>query len=229
MNHFFIGLLAITVTIVVFFFSKWLNKKFPSPFTLPVLISTLIVMFGLLLFHISYETYNIGGQWIDRFLGPAVVALAYPLYKQRQMMKNYLIPILVGVFIGSVIGVTSGLMMGKWFHIKREIILSLLPKSVTTPVAMDIANTLDGSTSLAAVLVMFAGIGGAVIGPTLFKWLKIDHDLARGLGIGSASHAIGTAKIMEESENAGAASTLAMILSAVIVSIITPLIVIWFM
>lgn len=225
MINIFIGLIAISSTVIVFLLSRLLNQKFPHPLTLPVLISTILIGSGLLIFNITYETYSIGGQWIEFFLGPAVVALAYPLYKQRKVIKQFTVPIFVGVLVGATIGVVSGLLMGKWLGLDQLIILSILPKSVTAPVAMDIASTIKGSPALAAVMVMFAGIGGAVIGPTLFRWAGIHHYLAKGLGMGSASHAIGTAKSMESSLQEGAASTIAMILSAIIVSIITPLLV----
>lgn len=229
MNDVLIGFLAIAATMIIFFFSQWLYKKFPYPFTLPILISTIIIVSGLLVFNISYNTYFIGGQWIDRFLGPAVVALAYPLYQQRKIVKQYMYPIFVGVLFGSMIGVCSGLLMGKWLGLDRLILLSLLPKSVTSPVAMDIASSIGGSHALAVAFVMMAGISGAVIGPTLFRSFGIHNEIAKGLGMGSASHAIGTAKSMEINIKTGAASTVAMVLSAIIVSIITPLFVVLLM
>ena len=149
MSNFTIGLLAICATIIIFFISRWLNEKYPHPLTLPVLVSTIILAVGLLLFKIPYETYNIGGQWIERFLGPAVVALAYPLYQHRKILKKYTVPVFVGVFIGSLIGVLSGLFLGKWLGLDRFILFSLLPKSVTSPVAMDIADSIGGSPALA--------------------------------------------------------------------------------
>lgn len=229
MNDVLIGMLAIICTLIVFFSSKWLSIRHPHPLTIPILISTIVIVAGLLFFNISYDTYFIGGQWIDRFLGPAVVALAYPLYQQRIILKKNAIPIIIGVICGSFIGVLSGLIMGRWLGLDRLIITSLLPKSVTSPVAMDIAHTIGGSPALAAVLVMFAGISGAVMGPSLLKWARVHHYLAKGVGMGSASHAIGTAKAMESDIKAGAVSTVAMVLSAIIVSIITPLLVILFM
>lgn len=228
MNEIFIGFIAICVTIIVFVASKWINKKIPHPFTLPILLSTIIIVSGLLIFNISYDMYYIGAQWIDRLLGPAVVALAFPLYKQRQNFKKYLAPILIGVIIGSSIGVLSGLLMGKWLNLDHYLLFSLLPKSVTTPVAMDITYSLGGSPSLAAILVIVAGIFGAVLGPSILRWIRVDHPLAKGIGMGSASHAIGTARSMEESVNEGTASTIAMVLCAMIVSMITPLFVMLF-
>jgi len=208
-----------------FFAARKLNQKFPHPFTLPVLTSTIILVIGLLILRIPYETYFVGGRWIEAFLGPAVVALAYPLYQHRKILVDYTFPILIGTLLGSFLGVASGLLFGKWMGLDRLLLLSLLPKSVTSPIAMDVAASIGGSSTLAAVLVMVAGIGGAVMGHSLFRWVRIDHHLARGLGMGSASHAIGTARSMESDLREGAASTVAMVLSAIFTSVFTPIIV----
>ncbi|MBS4202426.1 LrgB family protein [Bacillus sp. FJAT-49732] len=229
MNDSLIGLFAIIVTILVFFASRKLNQKFPHPFTLPVLTSTIILVIGLLIFNIPYETYFIGGKWIEAFLGPAVVALAYPLYQYRKILTEYTFPIIFGTLCGSILGVTSGLLLGKWIGLDHLLLLSLLPKSVTSPIAMDIASSIGGSPTLAAVLVMVAGIGGAVMGHTLFRLVRIDHHLAKGLGMGSASHAIGTARSMENDLREGAAGTVAMVLSAIFTSVITPILVALFL
>lgn len=229
MNNYFVGFLAISITVAIYLITKRIYIKFPHPFTLPIFISTLLIILGLLLFNISYDTYYIGVQWLERLLGSAVVALAYPLYQQRHILKENAVVVLVTVTIGSIIGVASGLMLGLILGFERLIIISLLPKSVTSPVAMDIAQMNGGSPTLAAVMVMVAGISGAVFGPTLFRLFRVDHYLAKGLGMGSASHAIGTAKAMEHNVKEGAVSTMAMVLSAIIVSIITPILVAFIM
>lgn len=229
MNNFLIGLAAISATVIVYILTKWIYQKFPFPLTLPILTGTIMIIMGLILFQIPYETYYIGGEWIERLLGPAVVALAFPLYQHRNILMKNAVPILTGVFIGSVIGIASGILMGKWLGFDRLVVLSIAPKSVTTPVAMDIARSIDGLPTLAAVLVVVAGISGAVLGPVLFKWIGIYHYIGKGIGMGSSSHAIGTAKAMEASSEEGAISTIAMILSAIIVSVITPVFVGLFM
>lgn len=223
MNDMIIGAIAIIVTIVVFLLMKKVNGRFPHPLTLPVLTATIIMVTGIRLLNISYETYYIGGQWIEKLLGPAVVALAYPLYQQRKLISRYTWPIVTGVTIGSLIGVITGFATGYFLRLDETVTLSLLSKSVTTPVAMDIAKTIDGSPSLAAIFVMVAGISGAVMGHSIFKWCNIDLPIAKGLGMGSASHAIGTSRSFQESDQEGAASTVAMILSAIIVSVLAPL------
>jgi len=215
------GILSIIGTIFVYILARKISRKYPGPFTLPVLIGTIIIIASLFIFRIPYDLYAQGAGWINHLLGPAVVALAYPLYKQWGMLKQNIVPIVSGVVAGAASGVASGLILAKWAHIDEQITMSLTPKSVTTPVAMDIANSIGGIPALAAVFVMFAGIGGAVMSPYLFKWSRINHFLGKGIGIGCASHAIGIAMAMEHSEEEGAAGTVSMGLSSIVVSVIT--------
>ncbi|GAE25786.1 LrgA-associated membrane protein LrgB [Halalkalibacter wakoensis JCM 9140] len=224
----FVGLMFILLTIAVYIASKALYRRFPFPYMLPLLISTIVMIVFLITFQIPYETYAIGGRWLELLLGPAVVALAYPLYQQLSMLKRHFIPIIVSVTVGAIVGIVSGILLARVAGISEELMYSIVPKSVTTPVAMDIATTIGGIPPLAAVLVMVAGIGGVVIAPYLFKWCKVVHEIGKGIGTGSAAHAIGTAKALENSEKEGAASSVAMTLSAIIVSIIGPFIVFLF-
>ncbi|MCM3759580.1 LrgB family protein [Alkalihalobacillus oceani] len=220
--------LSIFATVVVYIGAKALYRRFPYPFMLPVLVSTIVLIFLLLLFQISFETYYTGGQWLEKLLGPGVVALAYPLYKQMKLLRSYFWPIVISVFIGAVIGMTSGLLLTKWGGFEAELVYTMVPKSVTAPVAMDMATTLGGISPLAAVLVMVAGVGGSVFAPYCFRWFNIKNEVSKGVAIGSASHAIGTAKAIENSEREGAASSVAMTLSAIIVSVIGPMLVFLF-
>lgn len=222
MNDLVISLFIIVGTIIAYLIAKWVYTRVYTPLLLPVFVATVLIVIFLLSFNISYDTYMIGGEWINKFLGPAVVALAYPLYQHRDILKRLAIPIISGTFIGAIVGIISGVLLAKVVGFDEELIYSLLPKSVTTPVAMDISNSLGGIASLAAVFVMIAGIAGAMFGKVIFKLFRIHHSVGHGVGFGSSSHAIGTAKALESSELEGSISTVAMILSAVFVSLITP-------
>ncbi|WP_174615182.1 LrgB family protein [Virgibacillus ihumii] len=213
---------AIIGTCIIYITAFTLHKKIQHTFSVPVLTSTVAIIIVLVLFQTSYETYMVGGKWIDELLGPAVVALAYPLYKQRDILKSVFMPILTGTFIGAVVGVSSGIWLAKAAGFDALIIHSVMPKSVTTPVAMAVSSSAGGNTSLTAVFVMIAGIGGVLFHKSIFKLFRLNHYLGRGVGIGSASHAIGTATIMENSQTEGSVSTVAMVSSAVIVSVVTP-------
>ncbi|MFC0473201.1 LrgB family protein [Halalkalibacter kiskunsagensis] len=224
-----IGIAFFLLTVITYLAARTLYQRFPFPFTLPLLIATIIIIIILLVFQIPYDTYYSGGKWLEYLLGPAVVALAYPLYRQLNLLKRNFVAIIVSVGTGAVVGILSGILLAKWGGLEQELISSLVPKSVTTPVAMDIANTIGGIPPLAAVLVMVAGVGGVVLAPYVFRCCKIEEELAKGIGTGSAAHAIGTAKALENSEKEGAASSIAMTLSAIIVSVVGPIIVLFFL
>ena len=210
-------------TIMAYLLAVKIYKRFYTPLLLPVAVATAIVIVVLALFDISYEEYMTGAKWIDAFLGPAVVALALPLYQNRHILKRLAIPIVFGTFTGAVVGVTTGVLLADAAGFPAEIIYSITPKSVTTPVAMDISASLTGISSLAAVFVMIAGISGAMCSKMMFRLFQVKSNVGIGVGMGSASHAIGTARAFENNTEQGSISTIAMILSAVFVSIIAPL------
>ncbi|MFS0822359.1 LrgB family protein [Bacillus sp. 1P02SD] len=223
--NFVLTIASIVCTIVIFLMMTRLYKRVTHPLLVPIATTTFVILIFLLIFSIPYKTYMMGGKWIDELLGPAVVALAYPLYQNRKSLKEFFMPIIIGVFVGSTTGIATGLYFSKIVGVDPTIILSISPKSVTTPVAMDIASVTGGIPALAAVYVMIAGISGAMFGPILLKWVKVDHFVGVGLGFGTASHGIGTSRALEIGTNEGAISSIAMILSAVYTSIILPMLV----
>lgn len=223
-----IGILTIALTILMYQLALHIHRKWPHPFTLPVLLSTIFIIIVLLIFQLSYEQYMIGGDWINQLLGPAVVALAYPLYIQRRTLVKLAAPLLIGTTAGAFTGVISGLLLTYWAGFSEEILYAISAKSVTTPVAVVITEVLGGITSLSAIMVVIAGISGVIVHKYIFKLFGIHSELGRGLGMGSAAHAIGTAEVMKESRLAGSISTVAMVNSALVVSIITPWLVSWF-
>jgi len=225
MNEFLIALLVILGTLILYFFSMILNRKYRSPFTQPIIAVSAIVIILLLLFDIPYETYMIGGQWIEVMMGPAVVALGIPLYNYFSMIKKLAGPILIGTFSGALVGVSTGLLLAKWFGYEEEIILAITPKSVTTPVAVSISDTLGGPPTLAAVFVVVAGVSGILMSPFIFKVFKLHTPIGVGIGLGSAAHAMGTAAAMDRGNLEASMSTIAMSLSAVITSMIAPLLI----
>lgn len=199
--------------------------RFSYPILIPVLTTTIFVILLLLAFHVSYDEYMIGGKWINSLLGPAVVALAYPLYKQREMLVKYSVPIIGGVFVGLFAGMISGLVFAEVFGVDRSLILSIIPKSITTPVAIEIATGLGGVPSMTVVFVMIAGFSGVILGPILLKWIRIKSSLGKGIALGSASHALGTSKAFEYGELTVSMSSVSMTLSAVLGSVFGPIVV----
>lgn len=212
-------------TVCIYIAMGFLYFKYNRTYLLPLLTSTVVIISLLLLFSIPYETYMIGAKWIELLLGPAVVALAVPLYKQRDVLKQNLLPIISGIAVGVFVGMVSGVVFAKLTGFSSEHILTLLPKSITTPIAMQIASGLGGIPSLTAIFVMIAGFTGVIFGPYAFKKLRIDTAIGRGIGLGSASHGIGTSKALEYGEEEASMSSVAMTLCAITGSIMGPLIV----
>ncbi|WP_102345236.1 LrgB family protein [Bacillus sp. Marseille-P3661] len=220
-----IAVLSIVGTIAIYNSMKKVYIKFYTPFMVPIVTATICIVIALLVFKISYDVYMSGAKWIVHLLGPAVVALAHPLYKQLDTIKKYAAPIILGVFLGTLVGIVSGICLALLFKIEELTIYSLVPKSVTSPVAMDIADVIGGNPTLAAIFVMIAGITGAVLGPLLLKWTRVYHFIGRGIGFGTASHGIGTSRALEMGEKEGAISSIAMTLSTVFAAMLSPLLV----
>ncbi|MBA2873859.1 LrgB family protein [Thermaerobacillus caldiproteolyticus] len=216
------ALLFIFVTVVIYYMMKKVYARFYTPLLSPIVTTTLIIVVILLTVHLPYEVYMEGGKWIGGLLGPAVVALAFPLYQYRQTLKRFFWPVVQAVLAGTVVGILSGALFAYVFHLNQKLFLSLLPKSVTSPVAMDIAKAIGGIPTLAAVYVMIAGIFGAIFGPSLLRMFNITHPLGVGIGLGSASHGIGTVKALEIGKEEAAISSIAMTLSAVFAALLCP-------
>ncbi|UYP05664.1 LrgB family protein [Priestia megaterium] len=225
MQEFFIAVFIIVATVALYLVMAKVYVRFSYPILIPVLTTTIFVILLLLAFHVSYDEYMIGGKWINSLLGPAVVALAYPLYKQREMLVKYSVPIIGGVFVGLFAGMISGLVFAEVFGVDRSLILSIIPKSITTPVAIQIATGIGGVPSMTVVFVMIAGFSGVILGPILLKWIRIKSSLGKGIALGSASHALGTSKAFEYGELTVSMSSVSMTLSAVLGSVFGPIVV----
>lgn len=210
------------LTVIIYLLTNLLYVRYRKTFLNPVLASTAILVLILVLGTIPYDTYMTGGSWIGTLLGPAVVALAIPLYKQRDLLFTNLLPIVSGIATGVAVGMASGILFTQLFRFSEELILTVLPKSLTTPVAMQIASNLGGIPSLAAVFVMVAGFTGYIIGPVLLKWLHIDSAIGRGIGLGTSAHGMGTAKAFEYGQQEASMSSVAMTLSAVLGALLGP-------
>lgn len=223
MANMFLVIFGISLTIISYVIGRFVYQRIYTPLLLPISVASIIIVTVLLLGNISYDTYMIGGKYIHTFLGPAVVALAYPLYQHRDLLKQLALPILLGNFVGSLVGIFSGLWLAKLVKLEDELLYSLIPKSVTTPVAMEISESIGGISSLAAVLVIIAGLTGALLGPFMFRIFHIQNEIGQGTAFGAASHGIGTATAFEKGQLQGSISTISMIISAVFTSILTPL------
>ncbi|MTG97386.1 MULTISPECIES: LrgB family protein [Myroides] len=193
----------------------------------PIILSTTILICYLLILKIPYEKYSIAGHYIDFFLKPSIVALAVPLYLQWDKIKKQLFAILCSQLLGCIVGVVSVVFLAKWTGADKEIILSLAPKSVSTPIALEISNTVNGIPSITAASVMIAGIFGSMIGFKFLNMSRISNPMSQGIAMGTSSHALGTMKAMEISNKYGAFASVGMIFNGILTAFLAPIILTW--
>ncbi|SQI41475.1 Inner membrane protein yohK [Leminorella richardii] len=215
---------AIPLTMIAFYGARQLAIKLKMPLLNPMLISLLIIIPLLLLTHTSYDSYYAGSAPMNALLQPAVVALAFPLYEQLHQIRARWKSLLLICLVGSVLAMVSGAAVVLWLGSSPEIAASVLPKSVTMPIAMATSHAIGGIPAVSAICVMFVGIFGAVFGYPILKLLRITTPAARGLSIGATAHALGTARCVEEDYQEGAYSSLALAICGVITSLSAPLI-----
>jgi len=194
----------------------WLCKKLRFSFANPILFAIFIIVSTLLLFDIPVEAYNAGGDFIRLFLPPATAALALAVYRQLDTLKKNWLPIFFGCLAGCLVAIGSIFLLCHIFGLDEKILLSLVPKSVTTPVAMPLSEQVGGIVSISIIAVLIAGLTGAVFSPFLIRFFRIKNPVVRGIAIGTCSHALGTSKALEIGEVEGAMSGLALNISALI-------------
>jgi len=221
-------LLHLTLTVCFFVCARWLYRKSGGRSWLnPVLLSVLCIVAVLILTETSYDVYFEGAQFVHFMLGPATVALAIPLYRQLSSLKRHPIALMVSLLAGSLTAALSAILIAKIGGVSNQILISIAPKSVTTPVAMGISEQLGGLPSLTAVVVILTGILGASLGPLLLDKLAVTNEMAKGLAMGTASHGIGTGRAIYMSDVAAAFSGLAMGLNGLVTAILLPIIWRW--
>ena len=209
-------------TILIFIGMTFVYRRFTYPLLLPILTTTIILVVVLSFSGVSYDTYMSGAKWIDAMLGPAVVGMAYPLYIQREKIIKNKVTIMLGVTVAMLSGLISIAVIAKLMSFEEFLQKSLLPKSITSPIAMPISESIGGIPTLTAVFVILAGLIGALAGPFLFKLFHIDTAISRGISIGSASHGIGLSKLSEYGEETMTMGSVAMTLSAILGAFICP-------
>lgn len=217
-------LLGLTVTLLAYQCAYWLYiKARMNPLANPVAISVAVLVALLWFTDTPYETYFEGAQFVHFLLGPATVALAVPLFANLARMRRDLVPLAGALLAGSMTAVVSAMGIAWLAGAGPETVLSLAPKSVTTPIAMGIAEKLGGLPSLTAVLVVSTGIVGAVLARSVLVWLRIEDHAVSGFALGVAAHGIGTARAFQVSPTMGAFAGLAMGLNGIITAILFPL------
>lgn len=214
----------LTLTIGSYLIADFIYRKSNLfPLLNPVAISVLLVSLILIFFNIQYERYFEGAKFIHFLLGPATVALAVPIYKKWDLIVSNSKAIFISLLIGSIFAILVTYLLSLYFELPKELILSLLPRSVTAPIAMGISEIIGGIPSLTAIITLITGVIGASLGIFVFDLMKLKNMDARGFSLGLASHGIGTARAMSKNKNAGVFAAVGMGLSGLVTSILVPL------
>ena len=219
-NNMFFG---IFISLIAFEIGLFIYKKTKLLIFNPRLTATILIICFLKIFNIDFDTYNNGGQFINIFLGPATIVLAVPLYKKLNLLKENFLPIFSEILVGSLVSVLSVISIATFLGLDNSLTVSLLSKSVTTPIGIEITNSLGGSSSITVLAIVLSGIIGAIVGPTVFKVLKINNPISRGVSLGTASHAVGTSKALEIGEQEGAMSSLSIGVAGIVTVFLAPL------
>ena len=213
----------IALTFGVYFLAKRLQARTGWVVLNPILLAILVLIGFLKVTGISYETYAGSASIIDFWLKPAIVALGVPLYLQLKSIRRQLMPVLVSQWVGCFVGIVSVVLTAKWMGASDDVIISLAPKSVTTPIAMAVTESLNGIPSLTAAIVVLVGLFGAVCGFKILQVGRVKSPIAQSLSMGTASHAVGTSRAMEYGRIYGAYASLGLILNGLLTALFTPL------
>lgn len=214
-----LSLLAYEVAVFIY------NKSNKFVLLNPLLVSVSMVIAFLLIFDIPYDTYNLGGKILTMFISPITVVLAVPLYLQIKELRDNAGIILTAIFFGAVASVVGICAYQKFFSMEEAVFASLIPKSITTAIAVEVSEQFGGITGITVVAVAFTGLFGAIFSPIMVKILRIKNDVAKGLAIGTSSHVLGTTKAIEMGEKVGAMSSLSIAIAGVVTVIVAPFIV----
>ncbi|MCD6527211.1 MAG: LrgB family protein [Desulfuromonas sp.] len=218
-------LFGVTLTLVIYLFASILYRRFQYALLNPVIIAIVFIIALLRQCDIPYQHYAHGGDLILFLLGPAVVALGVPLYQRRDQIIQRLVPIVTGITAGAITSIitSSGLIL--LLGGSKQLALTLAPKSVTTPIAIGIADKIGGITPLTAASVVITGCLGAMIGPSFCRLLRINHPASMGLAMGTAAHGLGTGRMLEIDHLGGAIAGLAIGLNGIITALLMPLLI----
>ncbi len=214
-------LFGIVLCIFSFEIGLWINRKTHSPLANPLLITVVICIAVLQIFSIPLESFQQGGDIITMFLAPATAALSLSIYNQLDTLKKNLLPILAGTLTGSITSIGSVIGLCKLFGLDEELTASLIPKSVTTPIAMEVSRQHGGIVSITVAAVIVTGIFGAILAPVLIKLFRVKNPVEAGIAIGTCSHALGTSKALEIGETEGAMSGIAIGVAGIITVVLT--------
>ena len=216
-NSLFFGVM---ISVAAYEIGVLLKKKFKFAIFNPLLIAIAVIIVILAITGVEYDTYNDGAKYLSYLLTPATVCLAVPLYEQLEILKKNLKAILAGILAGALTSVTSVMILAILFGLSHEEYVTLLPKSITTAIGMGVSEELGGIVTITVAVIIITGVLGNMFAEVVCRIFRIEEPIAKGIGIGSASHAIGTAKAMELGDIEGAMSSLSIAVSGLITVIL---------
>lgn len=215
---------GVFISVSAYMVGMWLKKKLKWGILNPLLVAVILVIAFLIGTGIPYSKYNEGASYISYFLTPATVCLAIPLYKQLELLKKNFAAVIIGITTGVLASAVSIFVMSLLFKLDHVYYVSLLPKSITTAIGMGVSEEAGGIVTITIVSIILTGIFGNIIGETWFKLVGINEPIAKGLALGTASHAIGTAKALELGEAEGAMSSLSIAVAGLMTVVAVPLV-----
>ena len=225
MNEFFQTsvFLGVFITLTAFGIGSFLKKRFKLAIFNPILIATAIVIIVLLVFKIDYNTYKAGANYISYLLTPATIALAVPLYEKLELLKKNFTAVILGILSGVLTSLCSVALLSFIFKLDNKEYVTFLPKSITTAIGIVVSEELGGYAAITVAVILITGVLGNMLAVTVCRVFKITEPIAKGIGIGSASHAIGTSKAMEIGEIEGAMSSLSIVISGILTVVLAPI------
>ena len=211
------------LSLLGYMLGAFLKKKCKNPLLNPLLISIIISIVVLLVAGVDYETYNASAKYLSYLLTPSTVCLAIPLYEQLPLLKKNFVAIVLGIFSGALTSVVCVFVLSKLMQLSHEEYVSLLPKSVTTAIGIGVSEELEGYVTITIAVIVITGILGNLFAEIVYKIFRITEPIAKGVGIGTSSHAMGTAKAIEMGEVEGAMSGLSIVVAGIFTVILAPI------
>ncbi len=213
---------SVLITLIAFEIGTWIRNKTKLVIASPLLLATAIVIVALLALKIDYDTYSKGAAYISYLLTPATVCLAVPLYERLELLKKNMLAVVLSVSIGIALGLLSIFGLSLLFKLEYEHYATLLPKSITTAIGLDLSKELGGIPNITAAVIAITGIFGNLSAGFVMKIFRITDPIAQGLGIGTAAHAMGTVKAIEMGKTQGAMSSLALVVAGIVTVLLAP-------
>ncbi|WP_236493196.1 LrgB family protein [Xanthomonas massiliensis] len=212
-------------TIAAYYAGKALYARFHATLVSPLIFAPLVLLLLAVLLHANYHDYTRGTHWLMAMLGPVTVAFAIPIYQQRELIRRHWKILGAGVLVGSTVAIVSAWYLSTLLNLSSELRLSLTPRSITTPLAMEVSDEVGGVAELTAVFVILTGICGSLVGQVILKVLPVKSSMARGALLGMGAHGMGVAKAREIGDEEGAIAGLVMVMAGLINVMVAPLLI----